>query len=142
MVLAELPGRVPLRLEQSRERWIFFLHALRRAGQADLCEAGADRRLAGDERRATRGAALLAVPVGEDRAFTANAIDVGRLVAHHAHVVRADIELSDIVTPDDQDVWLARRDFERLHRLTCDGGIRRVGRHRATRENCECESQV
>ena len=53
-----------------------------------------------------------------------------------------DIELSDIVTPDDQDVWLARRDFERLHRLTCDGGIRRVGRHRATRENCECESQV
>jgi hypothetical protein len=34
-----------------------------------LREAGADGRLAGDERRAAGGAALLAIPVGEERAF-------------------------------------------------------------------------
>ena len=34
------------------------------------------------------------------------AIDVGRLVAHHSHVVRADVELPDVVAPDDEDVGL------------------------------------
>ena len=46
------------------------------AGQPDLGEAGADRRLAGDERGAAGGAALLAVPVGEHRAFLGDAVDV------------------------------------------------------------------
>ena len=40
-----------------------------RAGQADLEQPGAEARLAGDEARAAGGAALLAVPVGEQRAF-------------------------------------------------------------------------
>jgi hypothetical protein len=79
------------------------------AGQADLRQARADRRLAGDEGGAAGGAALLAVPVGEDRAFLADAVDVGRLVAHHAHVVGADVELADVVAPDDQDVRLLGR---------------------------------
>ena len=47
-------------------------------GRPDLGEPGADGRLAGQERGATGGAALLAVPVGEHRAFAADAVDVGR----------------------------------------------------------------
>jgi hypothetical protein len=75
-------------------------------GQADLGETGTDRRLAGDEGRAAGGAALLAVPVGEQRATLGDAVDVRGAVAHHALVVGADIEAADVVTPDDEDVRL------------------------------------
>ena len=54
------------------------------------------------------GAALLAVPVGEQRTLGGDAVDVGRLVAHHAVVVGADVELADVVAPDDDDVRLLR----------------------------------
>ena len=60
----------------------------------------------GDECGAAGGAALLAVPVGEQRAFLGDAVDVGRFVAHHALIVGADVEAADVVTPDDQDVGL------------------------------------
>ena len=110
VVLAELAGHVALRLEQRGDGRVFLLHALRGAGQADLGEAGADGRLPGDEGGAAGGAALLAVPVGEQRTFLGDAVDVGRLVAHHAHVVGADVELADVVTPDDEDVRLLRGD--------------------------------
>ena len=69
VVLAELAGDVALRLEQVGDGRVFRLQAFGRAGQPDLGEAGANRRLPGDEGRATGGAALLAVPVGEQRAF-------------------------------------------------------------------------
>ena len=40
----------------------------------------------------------------------ADAVNVRRLVAHHAHVVGADVELADVITPDDEDVgFLVRR---------------------------------
>src|SRR6185503_1691514 len=65
-----------------------------------------DRRLTGDERGATGGAALLAVPVGEVASLFGDAIDVGRAVAHNSLVVGADVEPADVVAPDDQDVWL------------------------------------
>ena len=42
VVLAELAGHVALRLEQAGDRRIFLLHALGRARQPDLGEAGAD----------------------------------------------------------------------------------------------------
>ena len=108
MVLAELAGDIAERLEQRGDRRVLDLHALRRARQADLGEAGADRRLAGDEGGAAGGAALLAVPVGEQRALLGDAVDVGRAVAHHAAVVGADIELADVIAPDDEDVRLVR----------------------------------
>src|SRR6185369_347743 len=104
VVLAELAGHVALGLEHGGNRRVFFLHALRRTWQPDLGEARADGRLSGDERRAAGGATLLAVPVGEDRSFLADAVDVGRLVAHHAHVVGANVELADVVAPDDKNV--------------------------------------
>ena len=106
MVLAELAGGIALRLEELGDGRVLRLQAERRARHADLGQAGADRRLPGDERRAAGGAALLAIPVGEQRAFFGDAVDVGRLVAHDAAVVGADVELADVVAPDDEDVGL------------------------------------
>jgi hypothetical protein len=106
VVLAELAGDVALALSSPAMVGSSIAHAFGRAGQADLGQAGADRRLAGDEGGAARGAALLAVPVGEERAFRGDAVDVGRAVAHHAVVVGADVELADVVAPDDEDVRL------------------------------------
>ena len=80
-----------------------------RAGHSDFQQAGAETDLAGDEARAAGGAALLAIPVGEQRAFLGDAVNVGRLVAHHALVVGADVPVADIVTPDDDDVGLLGR---------------------------------
>ena len=59
-----------------------------------------------DEGGAAGGAALLAVVVGEEDTLVGDAVDVGRLVAHHAAVVVADVLGADVVTPDDQDVGL------------------------------------
>ena len=108
VVLAELAGRIALRLQQFGDRRILGRQALGRARQADLEQAGADRRLSGDEGGAAGGAALLAVVVGEDRAFVGDAVDVGRAVAHHAAVVGADVPVADVVAQDDQDVGLRR----------------------------------
>src|SRR5215467_15433261 len=49
---------------------------------------------------------LLAVPICKQRAFFGDAIDVGRAVPHDAMVVGADIEPSDVVSPDDEYVRL------------------------------------
>ena len=67
VVLAELPGHVAERLQDVGDGRVFGLQAEVGAGQPDLGQAGADRRLPGDERRAAGGAALLPVPVGELR---------------------------------------------------------------------------
>ena len=107
MVLAELRGHVALRLEQLGDRHVTRLQAFFGARQADLEVAGAESALPGDEGRASRGAALLAVPVGEERAFFGDAVDVGGLVAHHAVVVGADVPVADVVAPDHQDVRLS-----------------------------------
>jgi hypothetical protein len=83
-----------------------FIRPLGCARQTDLGETGSDWRLPGDECGAAGCAALLPVPVSKDRAFFGEAVNVRRLVAHHAHVVGADIELADVVSPDDEDVGL------------------------------------
>ena len=62
MVLAELAGGVAQRLDQVGDGRILCRQALRRAGQADLEEPGADWRLAGNEGGAAGGAGLLAMP--------------------------------------------------------------------------------
>ena len=71
VVLPELAGGVTEALEDLRDRGILRFDAERGAGHADLGEAGADRLLAGDEGGTAGGAALLAVEVGEHRAFAA-----------------------------------------------------------------------
>jgi hypothetical protein len=59
-----------------------------------------------NECRTTCGATLLAIIVGEQHPFFGNAVNAGRLVAHHAHVVSADIRPAHIVPPDHQNVRL------------------------------------
>ena len=60
--------------------------------------------LAGDEGRASGRAALLAVIVGEGHALVADAVDVGRAVAHLAAAVVADVPPADVVAPKDQNI--------------------------------------
>ena len=131
MVLAELAGGVAERLHDVGDARIERPEAELGAGQADLGQAGADRRLAGDEGGAAGGAALLAIPVGEDRAFLADAVDVGRAVAHDAHVVGADVEPADVVAHDEQDVRLAAR-----RRAAAPALVRPDRRARAERGRC------
>ena len=113
VILAELAGHVAVVLQQTRDGRILHLHALwssRQADlrQADLRQARTDRRLSGNEGRATGGAALLAMPIGKYRAFPCNPVDTGRLVAHRALVVGTRIPVADVVAPDDDDVGLVR----------------------------------
>ena len=82
MVLAELPGRVALVLEAGRDGHEALVHPDRRAGDADLGEAGAIDALARDEGRAPRRAGLFSVGIGEHHALARDAVDVGRAVAH------------------------------------------------------------
>ena len=106
MVLAELAGGVAERLEQLGDGRILGAETEIGARQPDLRQPGAKHALAGDEGRAARGAALLAVIIGEDHAFVGDAVDVRRAIAHQALGVGADIALADIVAPDDEDVRL------------------------------------
>src|SRR5262249_44050513 len=63
----------------------------RGAGDADLGEASAQGRLAGDEARPPRRAALLGVIVGEHHALAGDAVDVWRVVAHQPKSIGADV---------------------------------------------------
>jgi hypothetical protein len=54
----------------------------------------------------------MGIVVSEHDPFLGQPIDVRRPAAHHAPVVGADIVDTDVVTPDNQDVWfltLSRR---------------------------------
>src|SRR5262245_23624077 len=108
VVLAELTRRVAQRLEQLRDRRILLLQAERGARQADLGQACAQARLAGDEGGAPGGAALFAVRVCEHHALARHAVDVRRPVSHDAERVGADVGLTDVVAPNHNDVRLAR----------------------------------
>ena len=121
VVLPVLAGHVPERLEQLGERGILGFQSEVGPWQADLGQPGADRRLAGDERRAPGGTALLPVPVGEEPALTGEAVDVGRPVAHDTEVVGAEVVPADVVAPDDDDVraLLVSHDFS-LPRVPLD----------------------
>jgi hypothetical protein len=122
VVLAELSGRVAMILQQLRDRGIFGLKAGRRSGHADFREPGAEARLSGDERRAARGATLLAVRVGEAHSFVRQAVDIRRAIAHEAIAVAAQVRDADVVTPDDENVRLCRAGIS--GGAACAGGAR------------------
>jgi hypothetical protein len=109
MVLAELPRHVAHRLQEVGDGWVLLRQPFRSAGQADLQQAGANGRLAGDEGRAPCRAGLLAIIVGEDRAFAGDAVDIGRPVAHHPAVVGADVPEANVIAHDDENVGSGRR---------------------------------
>ena len=71
MVLAELGGRIARGLEDFGKRDVFLLQARGRAGRADRRQAGADRKLAGEEGGAPRRATRLRVERGQPQALVA-----------------------------------------------------------------------
>src|SRR5262249_55724342 len=73
---------------------------------ANFRESGPDWRLPRNEGSASGGAALLAVPTQEQATFFANAVDVGRLIAHVAAVVNAGVVPANVVAHDYEDVGL------------------------------------
>jgi hypothetical protein len=107
VVLAELTSGVPLLLEQRRDGDDLLRHADRRARQADLRQPGAIHALAGDERSAPGGAALLAVRIREHHPFLREPVDVGRVIAHQTVRIATQIRDADVVAPEHEDVGLA-----------------------------------
>src|SRR5271170_6289561 len=97
MILTELAAHIALRLEQFSDGRIFRLQAEFGSGQADFGEAGANRRLTGDEGCPSGGATLLAIPVGEHRALLGDAVDIRGTITHDAMVVGADVVPANIV---------------------------------------------
>ena len=108
MVFAELRSHVALRLEQLGDGHITRLQALFRTRQANLEQPSAESTLAGDERGPSGGATLLAIPIREEGALFRESVNVRRLVAHHALIVSANVPVTDVVSPEDEDVWLLR----------------------------------
>ena len=104
MVLAELAGRVPQRLEQLGDRRVLGLQPHVGAGQPDLAQPGPEHALAGDEGGPPCRAALLPVVVGEPHPLGSDTVDVRRSIAHQPVAVAAQVADSDVVTPHDQDV--------------------------------------
>ena len=105
MVLAELAGRVTEALEHLGDGHVFGLDPQGGAGHANLGQARADRLLAREERRTASGAALLAIEIREHRALAGDAIHVRRPIAHDAVVVAAQIEPTDVVSHDEENIW-------------------------------------
>ena len=106
VILAVLRRHVALAFQQAGNRGVGLHQAFLGARQAHLEQAGADGRLARQEGGAAGGAALLAVPVGEQRTLSGDPVDVGGLVAHDAQVVGAGVVPADVVAPDHEDVGL------------------------------------
>ena len=119
MVLSELTRGIAKRLQQFGDGRVFRVQSDRGARHADFGQAGADRVLTGDEACAAGRAALLSVKVGEGRPFLRHAVDVGGMVAHHAPTKVADIPNADIVSPNDEDIRLARLRHAMLLGLIC-----------------------
>jgi hypothetical protein len=113
MVLAELSGRISLRLQKFGDSRVLSGQPFLCSRQAHLQESGSQWTLSGDECCAARGAGLLSIIVGEYRALVGDAVDVGRAIPHHAAIVGADVPVTDVIGHDDEDV--------RLLRLLCHG---------------------
>lgn len=106
MVFAELASGISLALEYGGHGDISFLPTFFSARHANFCHARSHRCRAADEGCAASRTALLGVVVREADTLFSNAVDVWRLVAHHAAIVVADVPSADIVTPNDEDVGL------------------------------------
>ena len=114
MILAVLRGHVALVLQQPGDGRVLYGYAFLCPRQADLEQAGTQWTLAGDERRASRRTGLLAIPVGEQRAFLRDAVNVGRLVAHHPAVIATRVVPADVIAPKDEDVGFLIRCLARV----------------------------
>lgn len=108
MIFAELSSGVAETFHDGCHRDVRLLPAFWCSGDADLGHTGANGNRAVDEGGAASRTALLAIVIGEKHAFFRNAVNVRRLVPHHATVVVADVLGADVITPDDEDVRFLR----------------------------------
>ncbi len=106
MILAELASVVAEVEQEFGNRRRTGPQPGRAAGQLRRNHAGAQRMHAGEEGVAPGGAALLGIVRHEDRAFIADAVDVGRLADHQPAMIDARLHDADVVTHDEQDVGL------------------------------------
>ena len=97
MVLAELAGRIALRLQHSGEGDGLVRNADIGTCLADGGETRADRQLAGDEIRPPRRAARLGVIVGEHHALVSQLVEVWGLAGHDAAMIGANVEPANVV---------------------------------------------
>ena len=104
VILAELAGRIALRLEHFGQRGRCRLQAQLGARRTDGRQAAANRVLPRDERCSPSGARRLGIVIAEHHAFTTDAVDVGRRVTHHAWVVEADVRVADVIAEDNEDI--------------------------------------
>src|SRR5215510_12576757 len=104
VILTELASGVSERFEQFGNGGIFGTHAICSAWQSNLAQPRAEYALAHDEGCAASGARLLGVVVGENHAFVGNAVDVGRLVAHYPFRVATEVRLTNVITPNNENV--------------------------------------
>ena len=125
MVLAELAGVVAEIEQELGKRRRAGPQIGWAAGKLRQDHAGAQRMHAGEEGVAPGRAALLGVVGHEDRAFVADAIDVGRLADHQAAVVDARLHPADVVAHDEEDVRFALRLRGRRLRRTRRGNEHR-----------------
>ena len=105
VVFAELTGGIAEGFEQFCNGGVLLVQADIGAGHSNFGQPGAHGVLSGDKGGATGGAALLGVIVGEGNTFGANTVDIWSSVAHLAPAVVTDVPPSNIVTPEDKDVW-------------------------------------
>ncbi len=101
VILAELAGRIAEIMKEFCERRSAGPQIRWAAWQLRWDHAGAQRMHAGEEGVASGRAALLGVVGHEDRAFLADAIDVGRFSDHQAAMVDAGLHPADVVTHDE-----------------------------------------
>jgi hypothetical protein len=107
VILPELTGGVALCSEGSgdcrRLRW----HADGGSCLTHSCETRADRQLTRYEISASCCAARLGIIVGEDHAFGGHSVEIRGPPGHHAAMISADIEPTDVVGHNKYDVRLA-----------------------------------
>ena len=106
MVLAELAGGVAEIEQELGERRRAGPQIGRATRELRRDHAGAQRMHAGEEGIATGRATLLGVVGHEDRAFIADAVDVGRLPDHQAAVIDTRLHPADVIAHDEKNVGL------------------------------------
>ena len=120
MPLAGEVRRIAVLLEELGDRRRLLAQGVLVARSDDDRESRADRNAPGHERGATRRAACLAVPTGEDRAFLGDLVDVRRRMAERGAAVRigAEIVPAGVVGHQHDDVrsLLLRKSRRACHR--------------------------
>jgi hypothetical protein len=104
MVLAELAGGVAEIAQEPCERRRSGPQIGWAARELRRYHARAQRIHAGEEGIASRRAALLGIVSHEDRAFIADAVDVGCFPNHPPAVIDARLHQADVITHDEKDL--------------------------------------